>query len=77
MCFAKQFVLLFLMNYEKLLVVLVKCLKNSYISDIFKKFCLDFKLLSLLHFRFPFQFLFLPFQGGLELHNNLPDESPW
>ena len=43
MCFAKQLFLLFLVNQEKLLAVLAKCLKNY----------LDFKLLLLLYFRFP------------------------
>ena len=42
MGFAKQLFLLFLVNQEKLLAVLAKCLKNY----------LDFKLLHLLHFRF-------------------------
>ena len=43
MSFEKQLFLLFLVNQEKLLAVLVKCLKIY----------LDFKLLPLLHFRFP------------------------
>ena len=43
MCFAKQLFSLFLVNQEKLLVVLAKCFKNY----------LDFKLSLLLHFRFP------------------------
>ena len=44
MCFEKQLFILFLANQEKLLAVLVKCLKSY----------LDFKLLPLLlHFRFP------------------------
>ena len=30
MCFAKQLLLLFLVNQEKLRAVLVKCLKNLY-----------------------------------------------
>ena len=62
MCFAKQLLLLFLVNQEKLLVVLAECLKNlcnqvhfkySYFSDICQEFYLDFKLLLLLNFRFP------------------------
>ena len=40
--FAKQLFLLFLVNQEKLLAVLAKCLKSY----------LDFKLLHLLNFRF-------------------------
>ena len=43
MCLAKQLFLLFLVNQEKLLAILLTCLKNY----------LDFKLLLLLHFRFP------------------------
>ena len=62
MSFAQQLLLLFLVNQEKLLVVLAKWLKNlseqvhfqcTYFSDIFQEFYLDFKLLLLLHFRFP------------------------
>ena len=43
MCFAKQLFLLFLINQEKFLAVLVKCLKRY----------LDFNLLLLLPCRFP------------------------
>ena len=62
MCFAKQLLSLFLGNQKKLLAVLAKCLKivlnkftfNTVTFQIFfQEFYLDFKLLLLLHFRFP------------------------
>ena len=62
MYFAKQLFLLFLVNQEKLLVVSGECLKiflNKFTFNtvafqvFFQGFYLDFKLLLLLHFRFP------------------------
>ena len=62
MCFTKQLLLLFLVNQEKLVAVLVEYLKifqnkfsfNTVTFQIyFQEFYLDFKLLLLLHFRFP------------------------
>ena len=62
MYFPKQLFLLFLVNQEKLRVVLAECLKiflnkfpfNTITFPIFfQEFYLDFKLLLLLHFRFP------------------------
>ena len=62
MYFAKQLFLLFLVNQEKLLVVLANAWKiflnkftfNTVTSQVFfQGFYLDFELLLLLHFRFP------------------------
>ena len=63
MCFAKQLSLLFLVNQEKLLVVLAKCLKNlpeqsswtKVMQLLFRYFLkiLPSRLSLLLHFRFP------------------------
>ena len=64
MCFSKQFFLQSLVNQEKLFVFLAKCLKNEQVLNkftfntvtfqvFFQGFCLGFKLLLLLHFRFP------------------------
>ena len=66
MCFAKQLFLLFLVNQERLLVVLEECLKKSFkfifnavtFQIFFQRFYLDFKLLLLLRFRFPRALIF-------------------
>ena len=77
MYFPKQLFLLFLVNQEKLLVVSGKCLKNFLnkftfnavtFQIFFQRFYQDFKVLLLLHLRFPRAFIFhffffSPFHG--------------
>ena len=67
MYFSKQLFLLFLVNQGKLLLVSGKCSKNFLNKSTFNVvifqvffpgFYLDFKLLLLLHFRFPRAYIF-------------------
>ena len=83
MCISKQLFFLFLVNHEKLLVGLAKCLKNlseavhfqySYFSGISQGFYLDFKLhiFFLLHFRFPMEHIFSEYLFFPPIHAGWP-----